>query len=1036
MSPAEQGNISAWSIRNPVAVTVLFIFLAAAGLAAWPGLRVTAMPDVELPVVQVGIAYPGAAPSEIETQVTRLVEESIAGIGDIRHIHSAVTEGLSLTYVEFTLGRDVAAATADVRDRTGRIRAELPGGILEPVITPLDSSGGAILTYAVSAPGLSPADLSRFVDEEVSRALLGIRGVAEVVRIGGADEEVRVALRPDRLLAHGLGAAEVSAQLLADLRDLPGGRMGLGGEEQWIRALGAAPSLAALAAHPVRLPGGGFTRLDAIAEVTLGTAEVRTAAWLDGLPVVAFEVLRARGSSELAVARAVEARLEALGAERAGLAFTRVAATVTDAEEGLAIAIEALLAGAALAMLVVWLFLRDWSATWICALAMPLSLLPVFAVIALAGFSLNTVTLLGLTLVVGILVDDAIVEVENVVRHLRADPAGGVRHAAFAASAEIGLAVVATTATILAVFVPVAFLPGVPGRFFREFGLTVATAVFFSLVVARMLTPLLAAHALRPGPPPRPAGPLMRGYGSLLRRALDRPRLTLAAGVALLGVSVALAPLIPRDFLAAPDRGRIGIAMELPPGAPLAVTARTAAEATRLIRARPEVAAVFTSLGTVVSGQAGIGASTRTGEPRMANFIVTLVPRGDRALSQRAVEAALRAALADLPGARFRFGADGQGAARLQVTLMGEDPALLATTAAELERQMRGLGRFAAVRSAASLERPELRLVPDAAGAADLGVTTAAIAQTIRIATIGDVASNLPRFDQPGRRVPVRVMTDEAWRRSPETLERLTLATPSGAQVPLAQLLHIESGGGPSRLDRLDRQRRVTVEAETGGMPLGEAVALVDALPVMTSLPAGIGREALGDAATMRELFAGFAFAMAAGIGCVYLVLVLLFGSFLQPLVILAALPLALTGALLALLMTGRPLGLSAVIGLLMLMGIVAKNSILIVEYAIVARRAQGLSARAAAREAAMKRARPVVMTTAAMCAGMAHIAAGIGADAEFRAPMAMVAIGGLLSSTLLSLLVVPAGYVCMAAIEDRIARWRGTPVPLTHPAR
>lgn len=1044
-SPQDPGhrNISAWAIRNPVATAVLFLLLTIAGLASYPLLRINNTPDLDLPVVIVTVAQPGAAPSELETQVTRRVEDAIAGLGDVRHIISTVVDGASTTAVEFALGKNIDRATNDVRDRIARIRADLPAEIRDPVISRLEATGGAILTYTVAAPQMSPAALSWFVEDVVAKSLLSVRGVAEINRVGGVEREIRVALRPDRMLALGITAAQVNEQLRALNLDLPGGRGTLGGEEQTIRTLGAAQSVEALRARSIVLPNGRAARLEELAVVSDGTAEVRTAARLDGRPVIAFEVVRTRGSSEVAVAEQVAARVAELEAAHPGVAMTRVASTVEFVLAGYHAALEALAVGALLAMLVVWVFLRDWRATWIAAIAMPLSLIPTFAVMWAAGFSLNNVTLLGLTLVVGVLVDDAIVEIENIVRHLRAHPGRGVMRAAFDASDEIGLAVIATTATILAVFVPVAFMPGIPGQFFREFGLTVAAAVAFSLVVARLLTPLLGAYFLSERPSGQAQaedaqgdargdargdaqGPFGRRYMALLLWCLRHRLVTVLAGIGFLAVSLALLPLIPQDFVPGADRSRSSIAIELPPGATLAETDAVVREATALLRARPEVRTVFASLGTVSSGEGVIGTSTHAGDPRQANLTVGLVPPGQRRLTQQQFETAMRPLLEGLPGARVRFGADGQSGSRLQVTLVGEDAAALDATARRLEAEMRGLPQLSGARSTASLARPELQILPIEGRLADAGVSVAALAATARIATTGDIDQNLARFNLPERQIPIRVMLDEPARGELERLRALRVEGRGGMTVPLGAVAEIRHGAGPAQIDRLDRVRKVTVEAELGGLPLGAANALVDALPVMRDLPPGVRRQAVGDSEVMRELFEGFAYALGAGVLMVYLVLVLLFGGFLQPATIMSALPLSLGGALLALLLAQKSLGVSAVIGVLMLMGIVAKNSILLVEYAVLARRERGLGRDAAIVEAARKRARPIVMTTIAMCAGMAHIASGIGADNEFRAPMALVVIGGLLTSTLLSLVFVPVAYSYMDGLERRLAGWLG----------
>ncbi len=1028
LSSADHRNVSAWAIRNPVATLVLFVVLTAAGLLAFPQLRVNTTPDIDLPAVIVTVAQPGAAPSELETQVTRRIEDAVSGLGGVKRTTSIVVDGASTTAIEFEIGRNIDRAANDVRDKVAQTRPDLPAGIREPVVTRVEATGGAILTYTVAAPRMAEEELSWFVEDTVARALLSVRGVAQINRIGGVQREIRVALRPDRLLALGITAAQVNDQLRALNVNLPGGRGNLGEAEQAIRTLGSATSVDALRERPIILPGGRSARLADLAEVTDATAEVRSGARLDGRPVVAFEVQRTRDSSEVSVAAGVQRQVDALVAAHPGVQITRVASTVGFVQASYHGAIEALLVGAALAVLVVWAFLRDWRATAIASLAMPLSLIPTFFAMQWMGFSLNNVTLLGLTLVVGVLVDDAIVEIENIVRHLRERGDGDAFKAALDASAEIGLAVVATTATILAVFVPVAFMPGIPGQFFRQFGLTVAVAVFFSLVVARLLTPLMGAWLLKARPHAGSQevgdGPVGRRYLGLLGWCMRHRWITLAGAGAFFAASVALVPMIPQDFVPAADRGRSSLAIELAPGATLAETEAVVQQATRILKARPEVVSVFASLGTRTTGGGGpaLGSTTREGEPRLASLIVTLVPRNERALSQQRFEAAVRPELERIPGVLLRFGADGQSGAKFAVTLVSEDQAALAGAVAELERQMRAIPQFAGVRSTASLVRPELQIVPMGARAAELGVSSAALASTARIATTGDVDQNLARFNLPDRQIPIRVMLAQDARGELDALRALRVEGRGGLAVPLGTVAEIRHGAGPAQIDRLDRVRKATVEAELNGTALGDATRLVAQLSAMRNLPAGVRERPAGDAEVMGELFSSFVVALATGIGLVYLVLVLLFGGVLQPLTIMSALPLSLGGALMALLLAQKALGISAVIGVLMLMGIVAKNSILLVEYAIEARRA-GLDRMAALEQAARKRARPIVMTTIAMTAGMAHIAAGLGADAEFRAPMALVVIGGLVTSTLLSLVVVPAIYLLLDDLGEWLAR-------------
>ncbi|UFN49951.1 efflux RND transporter permease subunit [Roseomonas sp. OT10] len=1022
-------NISGWAIRHPVQTLVLFLLLTVAGIASYPFLRINVNPDIDLPAVVVTVAQPGAAPSELETQVTRRVEDAVSGLGDVRHITSTVTDGASTTAVEFALGKDIDQAVSDIRDRLSRIRSDLPADIREPQVTRVEITGAPIGTYTVRVPGLSPVETSWYVDDTVAKALLAIPGVAQVNRVGGADREVRVALDPDRLAALGITAAEVNAQLRDLNVDRPGGRGTLGAGEQAVRTLGSAPSLEALRERPIILPGGRTARLSDLGTVTDATAEIRTAARLNDAPVVAFEVMRTRGSSEVAVSERVAATVAKLAAARPGTEIARVASTTEFVIEGYHGAIEALLIGAGLATLVVWVFLRNLRATLISAIAMPLSLVPTFAAMYALGYSLNNVTLLGITLVVGVLVDDAIVEIENIVRHLRTGrgPDGQrltPRRAALEASAEIGMAVVATTACILAVFVPVAFMPGIPGQFFRQFGLTVAAAVAFSLVVARLLTPLMGAYLLRPKDAEGhqdSEGRVMRGYLRLLRWSLRHRWVTLAGGVLFFAGSVALVPMIPQDFVPAPDMNRSTLNLELAPGARLAETEAAVSQATAILRARPEVTSVFAAIGTFQADGGMPVSGSQAGDPRNATLIVNLVPRGRRALTQTQFETDVRPALAAIPGVRLRFGAAGESGTKITTTLVGEDPEALIATARRLESEMRALPQFPGARSTASLARPELQIVPRSERAAELGVSVAAIANTARVATLGDIDAQLAKYSLPDRQVPIRVMLTEGARDDLAVLRTLRVTGSNGRSVPLDAVAEIRLGSGPTQIDRLDRARKVTVEAELSGMPLGEASALVAGLPVMQALPPGVHEKAVGDAEIMAELFQGFVMALGAGVLLVYLVLVVLFGGFLQPLTIMTALPLSLGGALVALLLAQQALGVSSVIGVLMLMGIVAKNSILLVEYAIESQRA-GLPVREALLEAARKRARPIVMTTIAMTAGMAHIALGLGADAEFRSPMAVTVIGGLITSTLLSLVFVPAAYTLMDDVGRGVA--------------
>ncbi|WP_371348033.1 efflux RND transporter permease subunit [Ancylobacter sp. IITR112] len=1011
-------NISAWAIRKPVPSIVLFVVLTAIGLYTFDRLPITRMPNIDVPIVSVTITQPGAAPSELETQVTKVVETSIAGVQGVKHITSSITEGTSLTVVEFQLETQVDRAVNDVRDAVTKVRTELPQDIEEPLVQRVDVEGMAIVTYAASAPAMTPEELSWFVDDTLVRALQGVRGVAQVKREGGVEREIRISLDPDKLAALGVTAADVNRELAATNVDLAGGRGEIGTQEQSVRTLGGATTVEDLAETRISLPASGsggtrYVRLADLATVTDGAAEPRIFARLDGKPVVAFGIYRAKGFSDVVVAENAEKALLDLEKRHPEVDITLIDSTVKYTEADYTSAMHTLMEGAVLAVIVVMVFLRDWRATIITATAIPLSILPTFWVMDLLGFSLNGVSLLAVTLVTGILVDDAIVEIENIVRHMRMGKSA--YRAAIDAADEIGLAVVATTLTIVAVFLPVSFMGGIAGQYFRQFGITVAVAVLFSLLVARLLTPMLAAYFMRDhGHRETPDGWMMRAYIGLLRRSIRHRFLTVTAGILLFIGSMWLSTLLPSGFIPNSDVSRSVLALELPPGATLEATRRVVDEVTDTLNAQPEVASVFATAG---SGSTD-GPASGGGEVRKATIIVNLVPRAERAATQKQFEMRLRDEIARIPDLRFNFGASGgagPGGREFTIILSGSDGAEVEAKALELEREIRekvkGLSN---VQTSAALERPELRVVPRLAEAAALGVSVSDIAQTVRIATLGDVSQNLAKFSAGDRQVPIRVQLDERARGDLSTFETLKVRTASGASVPLLSVADISFGTGPSSLDRYDRARRVAIEADlAGNTQLGEALAEVYALPAAKNMPSSIVLKESGDAEIMGEVFGGFATAMMAGVMMVLAVLVLLFANVLQPITILVALPLSVGGAFIALLLTNNAMTLPVVIGFLMLMGIVTKNAILLVDFAIEAVHA-GVERTTALIEAGRKRAQPIIMTTIAMAAGMMPSALGLGEGGDFRSPMAIAVIGGLLASTLLSLIFVPAVFTLM----------------------
>ncbi len=1015
-------GISSWSIQHPIPTIVFFLVLTVAGIAGFRSMRVNNVPDIDVPAVVVTVAQPGAAPPELETQVTRPIEDAVAGLGSIEHIRSVVNDGVSVTTIEFVLGVDSDRVTNDVRNAVSAVRSELPADAEEPVVQRIDAAGGSLLTYVVRAPDLSPEALSWFVDNDVAKALLAIEGVSQVARQGGVDREIQVRLDPTRLAAMGVTAGDVSHQLRRINANLPGGRATVGTGEQSIRTLGSALTVEALASTRIDLADGRTVRLSDLGTALDSWAEPRSRARFDGEEVVGFGVVRTRGTSEVRVAELARNEIARLDAARDDVQFEEVTSSVQFVQESYLASVEALLLGALLAVAVVWWFLRDVRATLISAVAMPLSLLPTFAVMAWLNQSFNIVTLLALSLTVGILVDDAIVEIENIVRHMRQGKAP--YPASLEAADEIGLAVVATTFTILAVFVPVGFMPSVVGQFFKAFAIASCVSVLFSLVVARTLTPLLCAYLLRStdaGAHGEPAW--IRQYAKLLSWALDHRRIVLVSGLAIFAGSLALASFLPSDFVPVSDRGRSVLSVELPPGTTLAESDDVVQRITTMLETRPEVESVYSAIGTTMTEMGPGGGATSQGDVRRSVVTVNLVPRHSRALTQQEFETQIGETLRRVPGARVRFGADGSSGAKLSIALASDDPTLLAQASRQVEREMRGVEGLSNVASTANLARPEILIRPKPDKAAALGVAAETISQVARVATLGDVDASLPKFNLADRQIPIRLILIEEARADADTIENLRVPTLGGGSVPLSAVADVEFGAGPSQIDRLDRRRSATIEGELAGLPLGEASERVHALPGLRNLPAGVSEVPAGDSERRGELFTGFAIACGTGILLMYVVLALLFEGFAHPFTILTALPLSIGGAFGLLILSDRALSLPALIGILMLMGIAAKNSILLAEYALTARARDGLSRRDALMDAGRKRARPIEMTTFAMGAGMLPIALGFGADVEFRSPMAIAVIGGLITSTVLSLVFVPVAFTFV----DDLQGWLGS---------
>ena len=1005
-------NVSTWAIHKPTPSILLFIMITVAGLVAFQGLGVQFMPDMDFPSVSVAANLPGAAPEQIEAEVARPIEDSIASISGVRHITTTINDGAANIMIEFAVEKDLAEAVNDVRDAVTRIRSMLPADLREPVVSRVDYAGLAVLTYAVVAPYMDEADLSWFVDDVIGKRLLQERGVAQVRRGGGVTREIRVELDPLRLQALKVTAGEISTQLRSMQQEAPGGRGNLGGLEQTVRTQGRVSSARELANLSIPLQDGRRIRLGDVAAVRDAFEERRALALLEDDPVVSFEVIRARGYDEVSTAARVREAVAALRQAHPRMEIIEVANTVDHSEAEYQVAMNMLYEGAVLAVLVVWLFLRDWRATFVSAVALPLSIIPTFIVISVFGYTLNILTLLAITLVIGILVDDAIVEVENIMRHLRSGKPP--RQAAIDAAEEIGLAVIATSLTLVAVFLPTAFMSGITGVFFRQFGVTAAAAVLFSLLVARLLTPMMSAYLLRS--PPRlhgeEAGPVMRRYLDAVRWCLGHPATTLASAGALFLCSLLLIRELPLEYVTAHDSSTELVVLEAPPGSTLEQTDALARQARAVLREIPEIESVHT-----VIGAGNRVADLAAAEVHTAHLTVQLKP--DRERRTEAIQAAMREGFARIPGARLSIGR-GLPGEKMILMLAGDDPVTLRRAALAVEAELRTLPGTGAVTSSASLRRPEIIIRPDFARASELGVTSAAIGQAVRVATAGDYDFNLPRLNLPGRQVFVRVLLDPAARSDPELVGQLRVNGDDGAAVPLANIAQIQVADGPAQIDRYDRQRYVSLAVDLQGRPVGDVLEDALALPSLKHLPPGVTLRLSGDLEGMNEMLGEFSLAMIAGVFCVYAVMVLLFHDFGQPLTVLAALPLASTGALGLMWLFGYALSMASLVGLLILIGIVTKNSILLVDYAIMAR-AMGMPRSEALIDACRKRARPIVMTTVAMGAGMMPIALGMEAEDSFRAPMAVVVIGGLITSTLLSLVVVPVVFVVVDRVRNRL---------------
>jgi multidrug efflux pump subunit AcrB len=1104
-------NISSWCIRNPVAPIVLFVGLLLAGLIAFYQMQVNNAPDIDFPAAIVSVSQPGAAPNEIETQITQRVESAIRGVNGVEEINSNVSEGNSFTFVQFQIGTSTDRAVNDVRNAVAQIRGNLPEGILEPQITRVDAEDQPIMYVGAETTDMTLEQLSWYIDNTVAKRLLGVEGVAAVSRSGGVNRTIRVILDPAALESHGITAAQVNAQLRQSNLNAAGGRAEVAGSEQSVRVLGNARNAYELSQTQITLPGGRWVRLGDLGEVRDSSSEQRSIAKMNGRQVVTFAVQRAKGSSEVTAYNAGWEAVRQLEKENPKVRFSEVFNTVDYTKAQYRSAMEGLIEGAVLAVVVVFLFLRDSRATIISALAIPLSAIPAFWFMSLLGITLNFMSTMAMGLVAGVLVDDAIVEIENIVRHMRMGKSG--YQAALDAADEIGLAVVATTMAIVAVFLPVALMPGIAGQYFKAFGFTVVVSVLMSLLVARMITPLIAAYFLRshgaephaawkwmdvylkvlnwsldtskadaliarlPRMPRNPgywmtgvllllvviaaflgatAGSTMaigklgipgaisfviavhigaavaygvgKGIGWLIQRTSggfahwhsviaghwnarlhDHRIVMVGAGIETLLMSVILFGTLSMSFFPPQNNDFSRANITLAPGTTLEQTEDVSARVAAIISKDPSVDRVFERIN--------VGTAS-----------VNIVLKKDRKVTSTEFERALAPKLAAFPDARVSFQTQNGGgpdadARDIMLYLGGDDPELLKEVANKIAKEMETVPGLRAPRVGSQLAQPEITIKPRFDLAADLGVTTMALSQTIRIATMGDIEQNSAKFSLSDRQVPITVSLSENARRDIQTLENLPVPTSGGGAVPLKSVAEIGFGSGPTTINRSNQIRRLSIGADLApGVVQGDVWAKVNALPTMQNLPQGVQKMNLGDQKWQAELLFNFAVALISGVLLVFAVLVLLYRRFLAPFVNMGSLLLAPLGAAIALHIAGQPISLFVLIGILMLFGIVAKNSILLVDFAVEMMN-HGMPKNEAIWEAGHKRAQPIVMTTVAMVAGMLPTAISFTGDSSWRAPMGITVIGGLIFSTLLTLLLVPSYFSIAISIETRIGR-------------
>lgn len=1026
-------GLSGVAIRRPVFTVMMMLALVVLGLFSFRRLPIDQFPEIDIPVVAVQTIYPGASPETIEREVTERLEEAFNPVEGVDNISSYTLEGVSMVIVEFELERDVDQAAQDIRDKIAAVRRELPTDIEEPLVQKFDVAAQPILSLALSSNNMPIADLTALADETIRRRIESVTGVGQVQIAGGQEREIRINLLPDQMQARGVSVNDIRGALQRQNMEVPAGRLERDNVEHLVRVTGRIDDPQAFGSVIVANRNGTPIRLRDVARVEVGTEEERSVALVNDQRAVSLDVLKVSGANTVAVADGVLEAIDALEETLpAGTTLQVIRDNSVTIRQSVHDVIVELILGAILTVVIVMLFLNDWKATAITSLALPVSVISAFILMNALGFTLNVISLLALSLSIGILIDDAIVVIENIVRHREL----GQNHfvAAAVGTREIFLAVLATTLSIVAVFVPVAFMGGIVGRFFFQFGLTVAWAVLVSLFVSFTLTPMLSAWwGVNPHDPARGGNFLTRGIGrfnawfdrmagryrGVISWALDHRKTTLAIATASFVGAFFLFPFIGGAFMPPSDNSEFSVTFETPEGSSLAYTRSKAERIGEILREMPEVDYTYTTVG------AGALGTVTAGE-----VYVKLVSPDDREPSQVELMPVARQHLQQVFGTEIQVletGGLGGAQAPLLVEVRGPDVNELQRISDEIALRMRTIPGLADVQTSLDAPRPEFRIEINREEAAELGLDIGQVAATVRPVLAGQDAT---RWEDPSgeeRDVVIQVASEQ--RTSAEDLAALPITTPiqdatgGAVTVPLGQIAKIELGEAPAQIDRQNLQRIAMVTAtNTPEISISEATnAITDAIADI-DLPEGYTVGFGGETEALQETVGYVIEAILLAIILIFLILASQFESLTHPLAIMLSLPLSLIGVLLALLITNDTLNMMSMIGVIMLMGLVTKNAILLVDNANE-RRARGKDRRTALIEAGQVRLRPIMMTTLAMIAGMLPIALALGEGGGFRAPMARAVIGGLITSTMLTLIVVPVAYTYFDSFGEWVKR-------------